>query len=128
MNLELIYGGCAMAKVKCFKCSKEFDDNEMLNYEGRLVCEDCYLDIMSMPKVCDPWAVHAAKKHKNSKLTELQENILKILKENPPLTIEEICNMLNISQEDFRRNFATLRHLELAKGTKVGDKVCYTVF
>jgi hypothetical protein len=35
---------------------------------------------------------------------------------------------LKISESEFKNNFATLRHMELARGFKEGDKVCYALF
>jgi hypothetical protein len=35
---------------------------------------------------------------------------------------------LKISESEFKNNFATLRHMELARGLKEGDKVSYTLF
>jgi predicted ArsR family transcriptional regulator len=61
-------------------------------------------------------------------LTIEQQKIFDIIKTRGPLTLEQICADLGISEEEFRRNFATLRHMELAKGCKVEGQVCYTLF
>ncbi len=117
-----------MAAIECFKCKGKFELSEMITHEGRNLCEDCYMTIMTMPKTCDPWAVYAAKNSKKTEISEIQNSILKLLKDNPPIEINTICSKLAISEEEFKRNFATLRHMELARGTKVDGKVCYTTF
>jgi hypothetical protein len=43
------------------------------------------------------------------------------------LSAEEICKALNISEAEFRVNFTTLRHMELARASE-GDSICYTTF
>ena len=45
-----------------------------------------------------------------------------------PLQAIDICSHLAINETQFQNNFATLRHMELARGFKDGDKVCYTLF
>jgi predicted HTH transcriptional regulator len=118
-----------VAIFECFKCKGKFEKDDMLNREGRLLCEDCYLDIMSMPKVCDPWAVYVAKgSGKNAELSNIQEKILNLLQRSDPVSAEKICSELKISEEEFKRNFATLRHLELAKAIKSNGEICYTTF
>ncbi|MEJ5365142.1 MAG: hypothetical protein WHS86_08585 [Desulfosoma sp.] len=44
------------------------------------------------------------------------------------MPLERILEKLGIDESEFRADFAALRHLELAKATKVGDGVCYTLF
>jgi DNA-directed RNA polymerase subunit RPC12/RpoP len=44
----------------CAKCNKEVEKQQGYEYQGKLSCEDCYMDILSPPKACDPWAVHSA--------------------------------------------------------------------
>jgi predicted ArsR family transcriptional regulator len=61
-------------------------------------------------------------------LTPLQERILTLLKDRGPLTAQEVMSELKISESEFKNNFATLRHMELARGLKEGDKVSYTLF
>ena len=42
--------------------------------------------------------------------------------------MEQICSDLGISEEEFRSNFATLRHMELATGCKKDGQVYFTLF
>lgn len=115
--------------MKCSKCGNELKD-DVYHYAGLQLCEDCYLDMVATPKTCDPWAVHTAKSLTKQKpfLTPLQEKILNLIKERGPITAEEICRELGITEADFRTNFAALRHMELARACKEGERVCYTLF
>ena len=116
--------------MKCEKCGTALDSDDTYEYAGRKLCEDCYLEIIATPRVCDPWAVYSAKRMSKDKviLTPLQEQILTLIKEKGPLTAEGICSQLNINENDFRSNFAPLRHMELAKSYKQGNKIYYDLF
>jgi len=116
--------------MKCEKCGAVLRDDDSYEHAGQTLCEDCYLDIKAAPKACDPWAVFTAKKEAGSKpsLTPVQEKIMTLIRDRSPLTAEEICEALNISEAEFRVNFTTLRHMELARASKQGDTICYTLF
>ncbi|MCG6877558.1 MAG: DeoR family transcriptional regulator [Deltaproteobacteria bacterium] len=116
--------------MKCEKCASEIPPDEIREHAGRTLCEDCYLEIMVTPKTCDPWAVHSAKNtvSKETVLTERQQKIFDLIKAEGLLPLDQILTRLGISEEEFRRNFATLRHMELAKACKMEGQVCYTLF
>ncbi len=117
--------------VHCARCGATIaQDDERYELSGQTVCEDCYLDRVAVPKVCDPWAVYSAKKTGEGQggLTERQKKILGLLEENGPVPLETILEKLGMDENAFRADFAVLRHLELAKATKVGEQVCYTLF
>ena len=116
--------------MKCEKCGTSLAHEDSYEHAGQVYCEDCYLDIRAAPKACDPWAVFTAKKEaeSNPSLTPLQERIMALINDKGPLTAEEICEALHISEKEFRVNFVTLRHMELARGTKQGDTIRYTTF
>jgi len=116
--------------MKCDKCGSLIDSDEKYEHAGQVLCEDCYLDIKASPQVCDPWAVYTAKKEVGGKpsLTPVQEKIMDLIRNKGPLGVNEICRELDISEQEFRSSFAALRHMELARATKVGDEVRYTTF
>ena len=118
---------------QCAKCNKEIEKQESYDHQGKLFCEDCYMDILSPPKACDPWAVHSAQtflkgKDKLSTLTPLQVRIVDYIRGKGEATIEEIMENLNLAEEILRREFAVLRHMEILKATKKGDKILYLLF
>ncbi len=115
---------------KCEKCGALIEAQEIYEFAGESLCEDCYLEQRVKPVTCDPWAVYSAGKTKGKapQLTEIQGRILNLIKTKEPLEASEICRHLGISEDQFQNNFATLRHMELARGFKDGDKVRYTLF
>ncbi len=114
----------------CVRCGASVDGTDTYEFAGELLCEDCYLEQRVKPVTCDPWAVYTARNTsgKAPQLTDLQERILNLLKEKGPLQATDICSQLGISEMQFKNNFATLRHMELARGCKDGDKVRFTLF
>jgi hypothetical protein len=119
--------------AQCAKCGKEIEKDQCYEYRGRVYCEDCYMDILSPPKACDPWAIHAAKtflkeKDKFSLLTPRQRQIVDWLKARSESTPEEIMKDLIISEEELRREFVVLRHMEILGATKKEGKIFYKMF
>jgi hypothetical protein len=85
---------------------------------------------MATPKTCDPWAVYTAKRTQNNKisLTPIQQKIYDFIAQQGASDLETICSKLSITEDEFRNAFATLRHMELCKASKQGDRVVYTLF
>jgi predicted transcriptional regulator len=91
------------------------------------------MDILSPPKACDPWAVHSAQtflkgKDKHSMLTPLQQKIVNYIKKKGEATLEELIENLHLSEEELRREFAVLRHMEVLRGAKKEEKILYVLF
>jgi DNA-directed RNA polymerase subunit RPC12/RpoP len=119
--------------IQCAKCGRKIERQQSYESQGNLFCEDCYMDILSPPKACDPWAVRSAQtflkgKDKFSTLTPLQLKIVNYIKEKGEVTIEEMIKNLNLTDEELRREFAVLRHMEILKATKKGEKIFYILF
>jgi hypothetical protein len=119
--------------TQCTKCGKKIETQQLFEHHGNAFCEDCYMDILSPPKACDPWAVRSAQtflkgKDKLSTLTPLQLNIVNYLTKKGEATIQEMEENLNLTEGELRREFAVLRHMEILKATKKEDKICYTLF
>jgi len=117
----------------CAKCDKEMEKQQGYEHQGKLFCEDCYMDVLSPPKACDPWAVHSAQtflrgKDKLATLTPLQLKLVNYLKQKGEATLEELIENLNLTEEALRREFTVLRHMEILRATKRGDKVYYLLF
>lgn len=115
---------------KCGKCGATVEESESYEFAGESLCEDCYLEQRVKPVTCDPWSVYTASRTKGSapQLTDIQRQILDLLKTGRALEGSEICEELGISEAQFQNNFATLRHMELAKACKDGGKVRYILF
>ncbi len=72
--------------MKCTKCKVEISQGEKREYNHEVLCEDCYIDVLSPVKFCDPWADYSAKsfveKNPNSALSQNQILIMGAIKEN----------------------------------------------
>jgi DNA-directed RNA polymerase subunit RPC12/RpoP len=119
--------------TQCARCSREIEKSHSYEHRGKVYCEDCYMDILSPPKGCDPWAVHSAQtflkgKDKLSTLALVQLKIVNYIKEKKEATAEEILRDMVLSEEEWRREFAVLRHMEVLGATKKEGKIFYTMF
>jgi len=99
------------------------------------LCEDCYIDIRYPAKACDPWAVYSVTRSRESSglrgaegLTELQKAIYEFVKHNGKVTREDIMKNFNLTESETQTQLAVLRHCELVKGHKEGDKVYLAPF
>jgi hypothetical protein len=118
---------------QCARCDKKIEKHQGYEHQGNLFCEDCYMDILSPPKACDPWAVHSAQtflkgKDKLSTLTALQLKMVNYIRQKGEVTAEEMVENLNLTDEELRREFVVLRHMEILRAVKRGEKIVYTLF
>lgn len=115
--------------MQCDKCQTMIETGEEKSHNGRVLCEDCYLEDLSRVRVCDPWAVYCATSAERhgapTTLTPIQTEILQTLKKTgslePPALLQELGGKLTLPQ--LEQEFAALRHLEKVRGEKLGDKV-----
>lgn len=115
----------------CQRCGAGVAPDEIREHQEKQLCEDCYLYAVSQVKTCDPWAVHLAKSDKGRgalSLTPRQEQLYQLVKDKKEITPADAARHLNLTEEEVRHEFATLRHLELLKGCKRGDLILITLF
>jgi len=121
-----------MSKEACAKCGGVLEPGEAREYAGRELCEDCFLDGLSITKTCDPWAVHTAKSLKDlpggHDLTPLQQKLFDLVKERGEVPLLEAAAHLGLTEEELRREFAPLRHMEKLRACKKDDLVHLTLF
>ncbi len=110
--------------MKCDRCGRQIEKGDEMEYMGQILCEDCYMDILSPARACDPWAVYTAKStgSDDSTLTGLQEDILDILKETGGIEQGALAERLGLELSDLEREIATLRHMEKIKATMKGNR------
>ena len=115
--------------MRCDRCKENIEKGEERQLHGQTLCEDCYIDMLSPAKACDPWAVYSAKslsKEDGSdvEVTDAQAKILQILKETGGAESRIICERLQIKPSDLEREIATLRHMEKVRGEiREGKKI-----
>lgn len=109
----------------CEKCHEEILSGEEMKYWGQVLCDDCYIDAISVP-TCDVAAVLSAKLTRKMAgqvgtdgLTKLQKEIYEYIKVNGKVTPDTLMKNFQISENEMMREFSVLRHCELAKGTKI---------
>jgi len=121
--------------VKCSRCGREISTENSFQHLGETLCEDCYIDIRYPAKACDPWAVYTATRSRETLglkgtegLTDLQKAIYEFIKGNEKVTREHLIEYFKLNEADLQRHLATMRHCELIKGNKEGDKIYLVPF
>ena len=112
--------------MECDRCSARIETGEERELHGKVLCEDCYMDALSPPRSCDPWAVYTAKSLTNQEgrlhVNETQAAILRILEETGGAELTDIAERLHMKPSDVQREIAALRHMEKIRGERRGAK------
>ncbi len=111
--------------MNCSRCQEHIPKGDEMNYLGQILCEDCYVEAVSLPRTCDVAAVYSAKLSRKlagqkgtEGLTELQTEIYEYVKSSGgKVSFEDLMKKFQLSDPEMRRIFAPLRHCELLKGT-----------
>ena len=121
--------------MKCKRCDREISADDNYTHLGQTLCEDCYIDLKYPAKACDPWAVYTATRTRESSglkgaegLTDLQKKLYNFVMSKGKVTGEELTKNFNLSESEMQSQLATLRHCELVKGRKEGDKIYLVPF
>jgi hypothetical protein len=121
-----------MSDRTCAKCGTAVDPDEVKEYRGAELCEDCYMDALSPTRVCDPWAVHTAKSLKDlpggHDMTPLQQKLYDLVKERGEVPMLEAAAQLGLTEDALRREFAPLRHMEKLRACKKDDVIHLALF
>jgi late competence protein required for DNA uptake (superfamily II DNA/RNA helicase) len=119
--------------MQCARCGLTVKENEAFNLHGKVLCEDCCMYETNPPKACDPLAVVSATSIRKelgqlgtAGLTELQKQIYRVIEQKKQITKEELLKIVGIKTEELESQFAILRHCELIRAFKEGDKVYLT--
>jgi len=88
--------------MQCERCRELIPEGEERQRYGQILCEDCYMDLLSPLKGCDPWAVHSAKtfaKEAGSvlQLNAIQQKILDTLSANGPMEPNRLSETLHLT-------------------------------
>ena len=121
--------------MNCDRCKTVIEEGEEREYADQTLCEDCYMDALSPTRTCDPWAVHSAKSLEkyssgSAPLTELQTKILNIMEETGGIEPAALLERLGggMTFKELEREFSALRHMEKARGQKIGDRVVWRLW
>jgi hypothetical protein len=118
--------------MRCTRCHTEVSCADARDYGGQVLCEDCYVEALSPVRTCDPWAVHLARSLKDSQgahtLTPRQQRLYDLVKDRGEVSFPEAARTLDLPEEEVRREFATLRHMELLRAAKGENLILITLF
>jgi hypothetical protein len=111
----------------CDRCQAAIPSGEQTQHNGQMLCEDCYMDVLSPARACDPWAVHSAKRFeesagKPSQLNKNQENILHVLEATGGVELPELSRRTGLKPADLEREIAALRHMEKLRAEMRADR------
>jgi hypothetical protein len=116
----------------CTRCGAGLQEEEPRGYFGEVLCEDCYVEALSPVRTCDPWAVHCARSLKDLAggliLTARQQQLYELVKERGEVFYLDAASALGISEDEVRREFAVLRHLEMLRACKKDQGIFLTRF
>ena len=80
--------------MKCSRCGREISEDESYQHMGKILCDDCYLEIRAHPRECEPWATYLATRTRESLglkgtegLTELQTKVYEFVKSKGMLPV-----------------------------------------
>jgi hypothetical protein len=103
-------------------CKVMREENYVLNC--RTLCEGCYLEESHPIRTCDPWPAYSAKRLSTSeeRLIDLQKAIYNYIKYKGKVTKQELADKFSLSHVKIENQLAILRHLDLTKAKKEGEK------
>jgi hypothetical protein len=113
--------------MQCERCKSVIAEGEEKELHGQALCEDCFMDLLSPAKACDPWAVYSAKMFPEKQghepqLNPVQQEILKLLREEGPSETGKLSDRIQIREADLERELAALRHMEKIRGELRGGR------
>jgi hypothetical protein len=113
--------------MRCERCKDLISQGQEKELHGQVLCEDCYIDLLSPLKACDPWAVHSAKtfikdSSQELELNSVQRRIIEILKEKGPAELRDLSEIAQIKETDLERQIVALRHMEKVRGEIIDGK------
>jgi hypothetical protein len=119
----------------CAACGRELAGEDSIEDEGKVFCEDCYIEGHHKIQACNPWAVRSKKIFREEAglegtdgLTDLQKAIYEFIVSRGGAKKEEIAEKFGISPRETENQFALLRHCELVKGQKRANGVYLVPF
>ncbi len=113
----------------CHRCHMPISEQEARRHAGEILCEDCYMDVLSPPRTCDPWATFTASRIKEQVASPVGEKILERIRVEPRPTFEELMQVTGLDAKALEREIAALRHAELLKAVMLpGGKKGFAPF
>lgn len=116
--------------MDCSRCGRQIAADSSYAYEGKVLCEDCLMEIGLHPKGCEPWASYiathtpggAGPKSKQG-LTDMQKQVREFIKEKGKVPRQEVMARFKFAESEMDAQMTALFHSELVKEIREGNKV-----
>ena len=115
--------------MKCEQCGMEISQENSFTHQGKILCEECYMEIGAHARECDPWATYLAthtRERMGQKgtegLTDDQKAVYEFIKNQGKATREEVKKHFDFSEEDLDVQLMVLMHAELIKEHSEGKE------
>lgn len=129
-GVPIIMNNAEESTVKCQGCGSNIPEEICLISDGKTLCEECYIEAGQRIRVCDPWGERSKKIFRESHgltgtdgLTDLQRGIYEYVRAREKATREDLAREFGLKPGELENEFAILRHCQLLKGRREGDKV-----
>ena len=116
--------------MNCDRCGETIDAGEEKTNNSETLCDDCYMDVLSPTRICDPWAVHHAKSCSDDELhlTAVQTEIINILTQTGGVEMAVLTETIGLGSKEIERNLAALRHMEKIKARPENGKKMFCLW
>jgi hypothetical protein len=108
--------------MNCSRCNKVISEDQSYLHNGKVMCEDCVMDVGLTLKECDPWATYvdtsARKRHGSTgtaELTDLEARTYELIKARGRASRSEVMNNLKLTERDLDAQLIALMHLDMVK-------------
>ncbi|MCW4017938.1 MAG: hypothetical protein NWF00_04575 [Candidatus Bathyarchaeota archaeon] len=108
--------------TSCSSCGCDLTEEDAIEFHGKILCEDCYIEESNPPKPCDPLAVASAVTLRKQLgqtgeqgLSEQQKKIYHHIMREGKTTMAEIAAALGLMPDVLESEFTVLRHCELIR-------------
>lgn len=117
----------------CAKCGAPMEAGDEMQYRGDAICEDCYVNALSVPRTCDVAAVRSATQARKEAghtgtegLTDQQKELYNfIIDQGGKVPFAALMEKFSLPETEFMKIFVPLRHCELLKASMInGVKHC----
>ena len=116
--------------MKCERCGREFVEDEGFVYQGKRICEECYMELGLHPKEGEPGGTYLATHTPGGAgprgqqgLTETQEKVYQFIKGKGKVARDEVVKHFGFSEADIDAQLAALFHSEMVKEVHEQGKV-----
>ncbi len=115
--------------MKCEQCGREITREDSFTHQGKVLCEECYMETGFHARECDPWATYLATRTRERTgqtgtegLTDSQKKVYDFIKDQGKVTREEVIKHFGFSEEDLDAQLMVLMHAELVKEHSEGEE------